>query len=154
LPDNSFARVILDAPAYATSVGDISINGDKAVLKLEADDTLHIIRKKPVRGLVKPHEMREWNVVLTEQSNRWLVYRQDKQDVIVTCDNLEVDCHGITTDDGTLHCDAEMLVVGQTNRAGKFVDAKRVHLRTLSQYDQVVNVPLIAWSETKATAPS
>lgn len=136
-PSNPFARVILDAPAKGLRGGVYEISD--ASLKLDGD-VLRIVRDTPVPGVVNGPEMREWCVALTEHEQRWLVYRQDRQDVTVTTDTLELDCHAVTTSDGLLHCNAQMLVVGKSNRLGKFVDAKHVKLRTLSAFPQKVDV--------------
>lgn len=142
---NTFGRIVVDAPAAGTIAGDFVFEESDCEMRLEAGGSaLRIARKVPVPGVVKEADHREWCVVRTEQDRRWLVFRQDKQDVVVTTDVLSLDCHAITTADGMLHCKAEMLAVGATNREESITDARSVKLRTLSIYDQTIEVPLIS----------
>lgn len=148
--DNLFGRITLDAPAVARKDGLFELTEDVDIIR----DGYHvsISRKTPVPGVVKHEEMREWCVALTDHGERWLVFRQDTQGVVVTTDNLVLDCHAITTADGTLHCNAEMLATGTTNRLNSIKAAKRVRLRTLSLYDQIVNIPVAGTTRTVARA--
>ena len=131
-------RLILDAPAltdgqHLVATGHISGNAEET----------HLYDNAPLLGRRKDDDMREWCVGFDEGTARWVIYRQDVYDVLVTTTNLELDCHAITTSDGVIHCLAEMLLDGTTNRRSSVNDAAKVKLRTLCIYDQVVEVPLI-----------
>ena len=147
-PVVSTNRLVLDAPAVSAgqclvSTGDLEIHPDQRVVLTDG---------KTPPGTVKPHEMREWVTLFDEVAQKWVVYRQDAQHIVVLAETLELDCHGITSN-GELHCLSEMLVCGKTNRRTRHVtEATKVRLRTLSEYDQVVHVQPIR-SGSKVQAP-
>ena len=129
---------------------DVKLSGDRGRFKIEepcgivhrseASSFVHLKRAKPLPGWENAKCHNEWLVALTGNTPAWYVHRQDMQGVVVTTDRLELNCHGITSE-GRIHCNAEMILEGRTNRTEKLTGASRVLLRTLTVYDQVVHVP-------------
>lgn len=142
------ARIKLDADAHAEVGGVLACTGE---LVIDGDGVRLADTRKP-RGTPKPKEMREWCVMFDEGTARWVVFREDKPEIVVTTENLDVECHGITAGD-KLHCLAEMLLNGRTNRDLSVIDAVHVRLRTLEVFDQVVQVPLVASMGARALSP-
>lgn len=131
-------RLVLDAKAKS-EWGELIVLAD---VRPEGEATI-IDDHVALPGEPKPKEMREWCVVYDEGTGKWVIYRQDDESIVVTTTILELDCHGITSD-GVLHCLAEMIVYGRTNRRESIEDAPSVLLRTLCVYDQTVLVKPIA----------
>jgi len=71
-------------------------------------DEIRINREEPLPGRVNRDSMVEWCVTHDEGSGKWVAYLQNEQSTVVTTASMELDCHGITTSDGVLHCLAEM----------------------------------------------
>jgi hypothetical protein len=139
-------RVIIDAPAR-TQNSYIRVKGHV----VPAGDALRILRYEKPPGKVNEGPMLEWCLAWNEGSERWVAYRQDMPSVMVTAKEVTLDCHGITSE-GALHCHAEMLLNGATNKVGSSNDPKTVHLRTLRVFDQSLNVKPIKM-KSKAVRP-
>jgi len=131
-------RIILDATARSESgvlvCHDERIHGDSKLVRIGAPP--------PPRGVIKEKDMRGWVALYNPNVEHWVLYRRDHDDVVVTTNTLEVDCHAVSSD-GVMHCLSEMLISGATNRMEKVVDAQHVRLRRLEMYDQTVNVSLM-----------
>ena len=140
------ARIKLDADGHSEGAA-LSCTG---ALSIDGDGVRLVDTRKP-RGTPKPKEMREWCVMFDEGTARWVIFRHDKPEIVVSTENLDVECHGITAGD-KLHCLAEMLLNGRTNRDLSAIDATHVRLRTLEVFDQAVDVPLIL-AGAKALSP-
>ena len=141
-------RMILDAPAKFRGNGFVC----KGILKADEVSSLAdfhatvrtatLERAEPLPGRVNDASMLEWCVVFDEPSGKWVTYRQDMPAVRVTSDEIELDCHAISSE-GVLHCRAEMLLNGRTNKVDSHFNAKSVRLRTLTVHDQRVVVQKI-----------
>ena len=94
-------------------------------------------------GAVPKHDLSlEWCVMFDRVTDLWYLFRQNNQKVVVSTKNLQLDCHAISSK-GLLHCHAEQLVDGSTNRDESLFEARSVLLRTSRVFDQAVKVPTI-----------
>lgn len=143
-------RVVFDVPVGASPNGYLTCSG---VLKTDellgisttsaVAKTVRVVREKDLPGYVNDKSMLEWCVRRDPGSGAWIVYRQDVPKVHVTTNTLELDCHAISSG-CILHCRAEMLLNGATNKFDSAVMADSVKLRTLTVYDQTLHIPLMA----------
>lgn len=132
-------RIILEVPARSKG-GCLVVDTDH----VQGDtEEVRIGHPPPPRGELKPREMREWVALFDPNTQLWVTYRRDHDDVVVTTQDLEIDCHAITSE-GRWHCLSEQLVVGRTNRLDKIQRARKVRLRRLEVYDQTVEVPVMS----------
>ena len=134
-------RVVLDSPLKTTAhlgvlAGPLApMDGDVKAIQVGR-------RRPPDEGIYKRQWMQEWVCVFNAEAATWAIWRQEAPGIVVTTANLELECHAITSG-AELHCLAQMLVNGKSNRDKSFLDAKNVRLRTLIQLDQVVDVKAI-----------
>ncbi len=142
-------RVVLDAPAKSNGgilvVRDCTLEaeGVTRVGNRTAVDVCRITRKDALPGTPPKHDPQlEWCVLYDPNTRKWYSYREDKQKVVVSTTNLEMDCHAITSN-GVWHCHAEQIVNGRTNIDKAVHEAIWVKLRTLLVYDQKIEVEII-----------
>ena len=152
-------RIVLDAPAKPGAEGWIHTSATMKADEVAAlpahgavVEKLRLVRGAALPGVADQsvQGMLEWVVAWVEGSG-WVCYRHEREDVLVTAAQLELDCHGITSE-GRLHCRAEMLLEGSTNRQRSVMGARHVKLRTLTRYNQRILVPTIR-TGSKATPP-
>lgn len=147
----SAERVVLDVPAGAHPDGYLTCSG---VLKTDeligittmsaTAKSVRVVRENDLPGYLNDGPMLDWCVTRDSGSGLWVVYRQDMPGTVqVRTASVELNCHAISSD-GVLHCRAEMILNGKTNKLGSEANARSVLLRTLTVYDQVIQVPVTA----------
>lgn len=124
------------------------------ILAVGASDAViedaNLVRADGRPGYVNDESMLNWVVVFNEPLAVWTIYREDNHSVLVDTQNLRLDCRALSHENA-LHCRAEMLMNGATNRSVA-ARADEVVLRTLSVYDQIVEVGVITMgNRTRAT---
>lgn len=152
------ARVVLDAPAKtdgAFLVARDCVLSTDGIENLDGQTlikTAYLRRVNALPGVPPLHDPQlEWCALFHQASDKWYIYRQDNEKIVVGTKNLEMDCHAITVK-GVWHCHAEQLLNGQTNKDKVMMNAKWIKLRTLKVYDQIIQVQGISMSP-KARAP-
>lgn len=105
-------------------------------------DVLHIGREQQLPGKVNDLAMRDWCLTRDQETGAWRVWLANdfKQGVLAT--DVEIDCE-LVSNGPVLHCRAEMLVNGSTNRGALPGIQKRIKLRTLTVHDQRIDIEKI-----------
>lgn len=163
--DHTAARWVV-SPAASTDIHaerlvlDVKVKGRLGFLELEEKDltlelmgvrnggawadTVKVTNRAPRPGWINDPNMRDWVLVHAEMSPHWHAFRAGHLDVTVTTDNLDMDCMAVSSG-SALNCRADMIMNGRTNRDNAHAGADRVLLRTLSVFNQTIEVtPIIS----------